>query len=901
MTKRKSRWAGIIAAGLTALLLLAVYAMCGLFPCGSLSLGWGDMKQQIAPLFLQFRNILLGHHGFFLNLASGGMDFWGVFFFFLCSPFSLLVVLVQPEQIYLFLNVLVLLKLVTAAYCMGWFLLRRFPRMAVWHGALFGVSYGFCGYGLLYFVNVHWLDLVILLPLLVEAFLYLVRTGKSRWFVLIVFMHLVISLYISYMVLLFLAIAAGAYVWFCVPARRRGPTALRICCGVGLSFLLSAAAWLPFLEQYSQSARTTDFVLSLQSGSFYPNLLTTSCLLLLSALSCAGVLWCLPRLRDGKNRKLWFLMGLILLMTIPLFVEPINKFWHIGSYQAYPGRYGFLTNFLGIFGAAWAWEQKKDTRMLPSHSSRVLTGAYSLFLFGIGLLFAIYLPQNAKKLATFCRTLWVGEEQWWILFFVFLFLLVAFLLLFGMRRYELVRKKAISCFLAAAVLLQSLAFGFASFQGSVQNTSYEEQLIHLGEITAENKDNTLFFVKQNSKTTDVNLLGGAGFMNHGHYTSLTSRNMLFAMKKLGYSCYWMEAGTHGGTQFTDALLGIQGVVFQNAESRSSDRYDEVLAQNDTFTLLQVTDNWGTGLVVPTALPEEIDSSDRLLYQESLYETLFPGEESLFHFYDPQSIEGLYASYDADSQLYSYQLDEISSEGVVRYDIRLQEDETLYLDLFKDVSNRLTEPINGALDVYVNGRMVASSYPKQSMNGLLELGDFKAGDSVFVDVWFSKNVDVYGFRVAGLRQSVWDQVAAKANGCDVTVEGSTLSATVQAEKEGEWLFLPVEYQQGMTAWCNGAPAEVRQVLGAFTAIRLTEGENQVVLSVWPSGLTAGILLTGIGLLLLTLWWFARKKRWLKRGAWLKKMQNGSVYVLVTISAAAFAAAYLFPVLLYLLRS
>lgn len=75
MTKRKSLWAGIIAAGLTALLLLAVYAACGLFPCGSLSLGWGDMKQQIAPLFLQFRNILLENQGFFLNLASGGMDF----------------------------------------------------------------------------------------------------------------------------------------------------------------------------------------------------------------------------------------------------------------------------------------------------------------------------------------------------------------------------------------------------------------------------------------------------------------------------------------------------------------------------------------------------------------------------------------------------------------------------------------------------------------------------------------------------------------------------------------------------------------------------------------------------------------------------------------------------------
>ena len=343
MTKRKSLWAGIIAAGLTALLLLAVYAACGLFPCGSLSLGWGDMKQQIAPLFLQFRNILLENQGFFLNLASGGMDF-------------------------------------------------------------FGVSYGFCGYRLLYYVNVHWLDLVILLPLLMEAFLYLVRTGKSRWFVLMVFVHLVISLYISYMVLLFLAMAAGAYVWFCVPARRRGPTALRICCGVGLSFLLSAAAWLPFLKQYWQSARTTDFILSLQSGGFFPNLFTTSCLLLLSAFSCAGILWCLPRLREQRKRNLLFWLGLGFLMTVPLFIEPINKFWHIGSYQAYPGRYAFLTNFLGIWGTAWAWEQKSEMLGFPLRSSRLLTGAYGLFLFGMGLLFAIFLPAQASELATFCHT-----------------------------------------------------------------------------------------------------------------------------------------------------------------------------------------------------------------------------------------------------------------------------------------------------------------------------------------------------------------------------------------------------------------------------------------------------------------------------------------------------------------
>ena len=87
-----------------------------------------------------------------------------------------------------------------------------------------------------------------------------------------------------------------------------------------------------------------------------------------------------------------------------------------------------------------------------------------------------------------------------------------------------------------------------------------------------------------------------------------------------------------------------------------------------------------------------------------------------------------------------------------------------------------------------------------MNGLLELGDFKAGDSVFVDVWFSKNVDVYGFRVAGLRQSVWDQVAAKANG--LRCDGRRLYAVgygAGRKKKGSGSFCRLEYQQGMTAW------------------------------------------------------------------------------------------------------
>ena len=93
------------------LLMLLLYQLCGLYPLGSKTLAWCDMRQQVAPLLLDLKNILQGSDGFFLNLSNGGgMSLWGVFFFFLSSPFSFLVCFIDTSDIFLFMNLLVVLK-----------------------------------------------------------------------------------------------------------------------------------------------------------------------------------------------------------------------------------------------------------------------------------------------------------------------------------------------------------------------------------------------------------------------------------------------------------------------------------------------------------------------------------------------------------------------------------------------------------------------------------------------------------------------------------------------------------------------------------------------------------------------------------------------------------------------
>ena len=68
--------------------LSAVFISYELFPFGNNTLSWCDMDQQVIPLLMDFKDILEGKSSFFLNLQNaGGMNFWGVFLFFLQSLF----------------------------------------------------------------------------------------------------------------------------------------------------------------------------------------------------------------------------------------------------------------------------------------------------------------------------------------------------------------------------------------------------------------------------------------------------------------------------------------------------------------------------------------------------------------------------------------------------------------------------------------------------------------------------------------------------------------------------------------------------------------------------------------------------------------------------------------------
>ena len=110
--KFKQYFSLVLPPILTLSVFLYIFKIYNMYPFGKGSVAWCDMNQQGIPLLMNFKDMLSGKDNLFFSMQNaGGMNFWGVFCFFLSNPFSLLAVLIQKEEIIYFVNILVIFKL----------------------------------------------------------------------------------------------------------------------------------------------------------------------------------------------------------------------------------------------------------------------------------------------------------------------------------------------------------------------------------------------------------------------------------------------------------------------------------------------------------------------------------------------------------------------------------------------------------------------------------------------------------------------------------------------------------------------------------------------------------------------------------------------------------------------
>lgn len=852
----------LLAFLLTGGLWVAALFLFGFYPFGDKTILATDMASQYMEFYTALYDMIKGGHSMLYTWNTGmGMSFFGLWAYYLSSPFTPLLLLFPREALTEGLLTLVSLKLAAAGAALSVYLSRRFGIGGL-RNLLFAAAYGLSGYCVAYCFNLMWLDGVVLLPLVVLAArrLWEAEHLASPRALLPLTMVLAVlfaaNFYIAYMVGLFtLLLFLG---WMAVDRRGKRPSLQRfggfLLCAL-LAAGLSAPVWLPTLFAIGGSYTNVggvsltfwvamnplqipgklafggfDGVTHLGSANLYSGLLTLGLV----------PLWFLNRAFSRRER---YMTGALLFgLAVSLIFWDLDVAWH--AFQTptwFPARYSFVVIFLLVTCAARTLSRPQGLGPGAVWLSFGVTAA-GMVLFGL-------LPQFAGD--------WRVSAGLLVVYGV---LVGGGLLLRGRTTTTgrlplkglVVLTAVVFCGELTLNAVQVLT-GLDQDQGFWKRgtyTAYHERqqglMDALGTVAEEG-----FYRVENATARDANDGLTAGYPSVSHYSSLSNQRTFRLLGSLGMTCYVGDRYLryYGSTSALDAVLGVRYVF--SAEERRAGMTDTGAAYGDTGV-------YRNEYALPLgyfASREVLDfgvreGADPFQQQNAFFSSLAGEEETAY--FSPLQV----------------QVDPAAMAGTEEDKILLAPDTLVCFTIENPRAQNVLLYFDNNLDelskVYVGGRAV-NTYNDRLVTGVIDLGRQPAGT---VEVWVSASGQdrwISDVCAAGFDEAAFGKLAGRLAAHsleELRVEDIRVTGTVVAPEEG-LLFTTIPWDQGWSAWVDGERVTPVRAADAFVALELPPGEHTVELRFFPKGLAAGLAVSGGTLTGLLLWTAGMARRHRKR--------------------------------------
>lgn len=238
-------------------LFVALAAAGHVYPFGDNSFLTNDLKYQYIDFFAWFRRVLLGEANLRYSFSQGlGMNTWGLYSYYLASPFNLLCALFPADKLTLFIFAITALKLGCIHISSAWYVQKRFD-LSKPAAFLLSLSFTFCSWTISNLRNPLWIDCLILLPICAYGCHELIRKRRMIRLVIATALNVMFCWYTAYISILFLCIfvliefvdyvAEKGFSWKLMLDR-----ALRFAGAIALGLLLSAWTFLPTILAMSK-------------------------------------------------------------------------------------------------------------------------------------------------------------------------------------------------------------------------------------------------------------------------------------------------------------------------------------------------------------------------------------------------------------------------------------------------------------------------------------------------------------------------------------------------------------------------------------------------------------------------------------------------------------------------
>lgn len=831
----------IVTALISIIIYVIIVYLCEMAPFGDNTWVSYDMKRQYVDFYSFYRHILSGDNNIFYSFSTTlGSGIIGFCAYYLASPFLFLIILFPNELMPLAITIVIGLKLACASSTMDIFLQKYCGKGSY----LCAVTYSFCGFVIANSMNIMWLDVIILMPIVMLMTERLLSGGKLMGYVTSVAVILYLNYYISYMVLIFVLI------WFLIrmiARREKNPSqaifrlGMATVAGAGID----AVVLIPtFLELKNSPKDITNESLAIAHNAI--SVRQVLCKLFSLSYDSLEIYWGAPMVFCGMlmvvlvilfflNKKIKLSERISMLLILAIFAvsfvnEQLNLIWHSGMEPSgYPYRQAFMCVFVMIVCACRCLQEFKQGITIPR-----LAIALAVVLAAMYYAFSRPAPYM---------------EQWkiWINYagFAAVFVLLALLILSKKR----IATMAI-CFLLVCLQFADLGVN-AIYIHKMESMQQETASEFAKKISAIDKTvnavkalDDSFYRMENWSPRQQN--DSMMFMYNGvtHYSSAGLIYVREMLKNMGYNDDGLFADYgYNNTQTADSILGVKYLLTDAAHAGRMHKDYELVVDGD----IQAYRN-------PYALPVGMgvyremsgESMDPFSFQEDIY-TRLVGE--LVEIFEPAEIE---------------EREIISGRPEIEYKVTA----TITGDMYFYVADIIDDFDN--MEIYLNDEFI-SYYGNNSCLKIIDLGYLEKGDTIYVRIK-ADEADEIGTPLFMTENTealaeAYDAVASRFAVVD-KISSSHLKMTVDSaytigdEISGQiGIFTTIPYEKGWKIKVAGTKVQPKEAYDSLIYIPVTEaiqmvelepGQNiEIEMTYIPEGLILGLCMTALSILIIIL--------------------------------------------------